>query len=199
MARRRRKNIKIGNFTIGDGYPALIVAETGTNHNGNVEVAIKMIEAARRCGADAVKFQTIDAEASYIKGTAPYNIYSRIGFVKDEWMRLKRAASKNKILFFSAPADIPSVRVLKEIKVPLMKISSSSMTNIALVREIAGLGIPVMISTGMSYLKEVKAVVSEIEKKGVKDIMILHCTSLYPAKAGQLNLNALMTLRETFP
>lgn len=198
MRKNIRRSIKIGRYVIGDSSPVFIVAETGTNHNGNIEIAIKMIEAAKHCGADAIKFQTIDADASYIEGTLPHGIYKKARFTKEEWLTLKKAASENKIIFFSAPADIPSARILKSVRLPLIKISSGSMTNIALVREVSGYGIPVMISTGMSYLSEVKRVVSEIEKAGVKDIIILHCTSSYPADNSQLNLNAIKTLRDTF-
>jgi N-acetylneuraminate synthase/N,N'-diacetyllegionaminate synthase len=196
---RERKEIKIGRRTIGDDFPTFIVAETGTNHNGNVNIGIKMVEAAKRCGADAIKFQTIDADASYIKGTVAYNIYKKIRFTKNDWIRLKNAAAKNNILFFSAPADIPSVEMLADLDLKVIKISSGSMTNIALVRRIAELRIPVMISTGMAYLWEVKKTVSELQKRGVKDIIILHCTSLYPADNTQLNLNAIKQLREVFP
>ena len=195
---KTRRDIKVGKHFIGDRFPVFVIAETGTNHNGNIEVAIKMIEEARRCGADAVKFQTIDADASYIKGTAPYNIYRRIRFTINDWNRLKRAAFQNNILFFSAPADIPSVEVFKSVKTPLIKISSGSMTNIALARKIAELKIPVMVSTGMSYLSEVRQTVSELEKRGIDDIIILHCTSLYPARCNQLNLKAIETLSSIF-
>jgi len=198
ISNRTRKIVKIGKRTIGDRSPVFIVAETGTNHNGNIEVAIKMIEAAKRCGADAVKFQTIDADASYIKDTLPYNIYKHMKFTLNDWKRLKKAALQNNIIFFSAPADVLSVDIFKAVKLPVIKISSGSMTNIALVRRMAKLKIPVMISTGMSYLSEVKMVVSEFERRGVKDLIIFHCTSLYPAGPDQLNLNAIKVLRESF-
>ena len=198
MKKIKRKNVKIAKRIIGDNSPVFIIAETGTNHNGNIETALKMVEKAALLGADAVKFQTIDADASYIKGTLPYNIYNNIRFTKNDWKRIKNAADKNNISFFSAPADIPSVHMLKDVGMPVVKISSGSMTNIALVREMAELKVPVMISTGMSYLKEIKGVVSEFEKKGAKDIIILHCISLYPAESHQLNLNAIKVLGENF-
>jgi len=194
----KEKTIRLGRHLVGEGRPVFMVAETGTNHGGNIEVAVKMIEAAKRAGADAVKFQTIDAEASYIRGTLPHKAYGKIRFTKDDWMRLKRAANQNGILFFSAPADIPSVDMLKAVKIPVVKISSGSMTNIALARRMASLKVPVMISTGMSYLSEVKGVVREFEKNGVRDIIILHCTSLYPAEIDQLNLEAIRALKRTF-
>lgn len=193
-----RKRIRIGKKFIGDNDPVFIVAETGTNHNGRMDVALKMIEAARRMGSDAVKFQTIDADASYIKGSLPHSIYRKIRFTKSDWLRLKKAADANGLVFFSAPADMPSLEIFRDITMLLTKISSPSMTNIALVRKMAGLGLPVIVSTGMAYLDEVKAVVREFERHGTKDIMIMHCTSLYPAQAEHLNLNSILTLRKAF-
>lgn len=193
-----RKEVKIGSRIIGDSRPVFMIAEAGTNHNGNIDVALRMIESARQSGADAVKFQTIDPDASYIKGSLPHNIYRKLSFAKKDWLRLKKAAKANGLIFFSAPADIPSVELCRDIKLPLIKISSPSMTNIALVRKMAGLGLPVIVSTGMAYLDEVKTVVREFERHGAKDIMIMHCTSLYPAPAECLNLNSILTLRKAF-
>lgn len=192
------KRIKVGKKFIGENEPVFIVAETGTNHNGRMDVALKMIEAAARTGADAVKFQTVNADASYIRGSLPHNIYRKISFKKDDWITLKKAADANGLVFFSAPADIPSLELLRDVKMPLIKISSPSMTNIALVRSMAGLGIPVIISTGMAYIHEVRTAAREFKQHGAKDIVLMHCTSLYPAPPEALNLNSIVTLRRVF-
>ena len=99
--------VKIRDRGIGEGNPVFIVAEVGTNHNGRVDLALEMVDRAAEIGADAVKFQPVDPRASYIEGSEPFQIYSRVWLGMEEWVRIRERAEKNGLVFFAAPADIP--------------------------------------------------------------------------------------------
>ncbi len=191
--------IQIKNHRIGGTNPVFIVAEVGTNHNGKVDLALEMVDRAAEIGADAVKFQPVDPRASYIEGSEAYRIYSRVWLGPDEWVRIKDRAEKNGLVFFAAPADIPGARMMQKLGLPLVKISSPSMTNVPLQDTVAEFGIPVMVSTGMAYLGEVEKVVQRLTEKGVKEIILLHCVSVYPSPPECANLNSMKTMMDVFP
>lgn len=184
---------------IGGDHSAFIVAEIGTNHNGRLDIALEMVDRAKEVGVDAVKFQPVDPGASYIEGSEAYHIYTNVWLKQEDWLKIKERAENNDIVFFAAPADIPGALMMKKVGLSLIKISSPSMTNVPLQNTIATFDIPVMVSTGMAYLGEVEKVVRNLEEKGCREIILLHCVSLYPAPMDCLNLSAMKTMIEVFP
>lgn len=190
--------MKVKNKRIGENAPVFIIAEMGTNHNGRTELAFKMIREAAKAGVDAVKVQVVNPEESYIKGSTSYNIFKKVYLDFNVLKKLKREAERRGLIFFGTAGDISSLDMLLELKVPLIKISSGCMTDVILLRKIARTDLPIIISTGMSYLEEVKEAVSELAAHGAKNIALLHCVSTYPAPYAEINLKAMDILRSEF-
>ncbi len=187
-----------------------IIAEAGVNHNGSIELAKKLITAAAGAGADAVKFQTFKSEdlvsinaqkAEYQKHTTD-SMESQLEMIKKFELSIKDhqelvAYAKNmKIMFLSTPFDERSVDLLIELGVPIIKIGSGEVTNHPFLRYVSGKGMPIILSTGMSTLEEVAEAVSVIRKAGCKDLVLLHCTSNYPARQEDCNLLAMKTMAD---
>lgn len=188
-----------------------IIAEAGVNHNGNIKIAKKLIDAAVEAGADAVKFQTFKAEnlvtkdapkADYQKETTgagkQYEMLKKLELSFEEHVILKDYCDKKGIMFLSTPFDFESVDLLDKIGVSLYKISSGDLTNIPFLKYIARFNKPMIVSTGMANLGEVELALDAI--KSVKDnkVSLLHCTSNYPAAYESVNLNAMLTLKNAF-
>lgn len=205
------KNIRISNKVIGTGSPCFIIAEAGVNHNGDVSLAKKMIEAAKKAGADAVKFQAYKTEHLVTKTAAKvpyqlkatgrgsqYSMLKKLELSERDIEKLADHAKKKEIIFLASPFDRESVDLLHRLKVPAFKIASGEITNFPLLRHIAKKKKPVIMSTGMSTLVEVKAAVRLLAKEGVRDIALLHCVSDYPARVEELNLRAMDRLKRTF-
>lgn len=190
--------IKVKNKRIGDGAPVFIIAEIGTNHNGRLDLALRMVREAAKAGVDAVKLQVVDPDESYVKPSPSYKIFKKIRLDISALRNIKREAEKRGLIFFATPGDMRSLEILVRLKVPLIKISSGCMTNITLLRKIAKTRLPVIMSTGMSYLSEVKKAVSELEAHGAKKIALLHCVSSYPTLPKEVNLRRMNTLRSEF-
>ena len=191
--------IEIDGRAIGAGEPTFIVAEVGINHNGDMDLAHKMIDSAAEVGADAVKFQTTDADASYVPGTPSYQAFAGISLSYDNYQELIDHSRNKGIIFFTTPGDWPSLELCKQLSLPAIKISSGLMTNLPVVLEAATLGVPIIMSTGGAYLWEVGEVVQNLEKIGKKDIALLHCVSIYPAADEMLNLSAIPVMQTAFP
>ncbi len=208
----RDEKIHIGNRLIGGSEPVFIIAEAGINHNGDVNLAKLLIDEAARVGADAVKFQTfhadnivsrIAAKADYQKSTtspdeSQYDMIKKLELPNEAFHELSDYAKKRNILFLSTPFDEESVDLLEQIGVPAYKISSGEITNYALLKKIAEMQKPVILSTGMATLEEVKAAVSILKTGGAENIILLHCTTSYPAPMNSVNLRAMETLRSAF-
>ncbi len=207
-----KKEIELGGRKIGQDYPTYIVAELSANHNQNFDTAVKMIEAAKACGAHAVKLQTytpdtltIDCDRSYfrIKGTlwSDMNLYElyRRAYTPWEWQsQLKQKADEIGIDFFSTPFDDTAVDFLEEINVPVYKIASFELVDIPLLKKVACTGKPVIMSTGMASLAEIDEAVTALRDGGCHSIVLLKCTSAYPAPAEEMNLKAISHLAESF-
>lgn len=189
-----------------------IIAEAGVNHNGSVETAKQLVDVAVRAGVDAVKFQTFKTE-SVVSRYAPKAGYQKRTTNKDEtqlemlkglelssddFKQLADYARKKNIIFLSSPFDKKSADLLDEIGVPAFKVASAEITNLPLLKYIAGKGKPVILSTGMSSLGEVEEAVKVIKNEGVKDIVLLHCVTSYPAKVEDVNLKAIQTMKSAF-
>jgi len=188
-----------------------IIAEAGVNHNGDMDIAKQLVDAAVKCGADAVKFQTFNAEelvtpdsktAAHQKKSGMNNQFDLLKsqeFSFDEFKEIKNYCDKKKIEFISTPYDVKSVELLNKIGVKRFKIASAELVNKLVVEAIAKTKKPVILATGMSTLEEVKRTVDFIKKNGGKDITLLHCTSSYPAPYEQVNMNVMQqTLKNTF-
>ena len=204
------KRVKIGDRWVGEGEPVFIIAEAGVNHNGNLEMAKRLIEVAAEAGADAIKFQTFKtdrvitrgaAKASYQEGPVAetqYEMVKRLELTKDDFLALRDYTKGKEILFISTPFDEESANFLEGLEVPAFKIGSGDLTNLPLLKHIANKRLPIILSTGMSTLEEVKEAVQTISAVGNPDLILLHCTSAYPAAFEDANLKAMITLREEF-
>jgi len=192
--------------------PCFIIAEAGVNHNGDLHLAKKLIDAAKESGADAVKFQTFKAEnlvslqaekAPYqIKNTgaseSQYDMIKALELSDDEFCELKNYAEEKKIIFLSTPFDHQSADFLDELGISLLKIPSGEITNIPLIEHIGKKKKPVILSTGMSTLGEVEEAIEALKIRGTTAITLLHCTTSYPAPIESVNLAAMETLHCAF-
>lgn len=206
------KKVRIGDRLLGEGEPCFVIAEAGVNHNGDVNLAKKLIDVAREAGADAVKFQTFKTEevfsieakkVKYQKETTGtdetlFEMIKKLEFSERDFEDLYAYAQERKIAFLSSPFDGGSVDLLDRLGVPAFKIASGEITNFPLLRHITAKGRPIILSTGMSTLAEVEDALNVIQDEGMKDIILLHCVSNYPAKIENTNLKAMETLRQAF-
>ena len=206
------KEIKIGNRIIGEGHPVFIVAEIGINHNGDPVLAEKLIRAAADAGVDAVKFQTFKAEDfvavntpkdEYMKNETGssepmYDMFKRLELPQNSYRSLKDLAESMGLIFFSSPFSESAVDFLFNLDVKVFKIASAEITNLPILRYIGRKGLPVILSTGMSKMDEVKTAVKTLEAGGCKNIILLHATISHPAKKEDLNLRAIGTLKNDF-
>ncbi|HEU4369326.1 MAG TPA: N-acetylneuraminate synthase [Methylomirabilota bacterium] len=196
---------------LGEG-PAFVVAEAGVNHNGDLELARRLVDAAAEAGADAVKFQTFRTDA-LVSGAAPKARYQVETTGGDESQRamltrlelgpeahavLRDHAAARGIVFFSTPFDEASADLLDRLGVELLKVPSGEATNVPLLRHLAAKGRPIILSTGMCTLDEVATAVATLREAGDPPLAILHCVSAYPAPAEDTNLRAMDTLRARF-
>ena len=190
--------IKIGNKWVGENSPLFIVAEGGINHNGSLKIAKKIVERAAISGADAVKFQTFKAEDMASPASKFFKIFKKIELSSNDFKELADYAKSQKIIFLSTPFSEKSVDLLCKIKVPAFKIASGDITHIPLLAYAAKKKKPMIISTGMSYLSEIKFAVKKILSTGNKKIILLHSNSAYPTPPKEVNLNAIFTLKKNF-
>ena len=181
---------------IGPGQPTFVIAEIGINHGGDADICAAMIEAIARAGADAVKLQTVDADESYPPGTEAYLAHKRAELSAGALERLCARAAGLGLAGFSTPGDVSDLALMVRAGMRAVKISSGQLTNVPLVRAAARTGLPLLLSTGMAYLEEVVDTVSIAREAGCTDLVVLHCTSLYPAPADSLNLRALAGIAE---
>jgi len=204
--------IKIHGREIRAGFPTYIIAEMSGNHNQDFGQAVKIIEAARHSGADAVKLQTytpdtltIDCNNEYfrIKGTlwegrTLHDLYGE-AYTPWEWQpKLKRVAESLGLDLFSTPFDSTSVDFLEGMGVPAYKVASFEIVDLPLIRKIAATGKPVILSTGMASLAEVEEAVQVIRQTGTENLALLKCTSAYPAPIEEANLRTIPHLSQAF-
>lgn len=205
-------NVKIGNKTIGEKEPVFIVAELSANHMQDFDVAVDTIHAIKDSGADAVKFQTftpdtitVNSDKSYFKiegtlwhGRTLHDLYKE-AYMPWEWQpELKRIAEKLGLLCFSSPFDKTAVDFLEKMNVPAYKIASFEVTDTPLVEYTASKGKPVIISTGIAELCDIEMAVNACKKVGNQQIIVLKCTSSYPAPMELMNLKTIPNMAETF-
>jgi len=189
-----------------------IIAEAGVNHNGSVEIAKKLIRVAKDCGADAIKFQTFKAEKLVSKntpkaryqmendkgGSTQFEMLKKLELNPEDFIELKKYCEETGIDFLSSPFDEASCDFLEEIGVTSFKIGSGEITNIPFLKHIAHKCKPIILSTGMSTLGEVKEALSAIYNETSEKVSLLHCVTEYPAPFDQINLTAMQTLKNVF-
>jgi N-acetylneuraminate synthase len=205
--------VRIKNFSIGREHPCVIIAEAGVNHNGDINIAHRLIDAAKQTGVDAVKFQSFTAKALVtphskkadyqLKTTrgdnSQFSMLKQLELSLEEQAQLKKHCDEKGILYLCTPYDQESADLLEGIGVDAYKIASTDTANIPFLREIAKKNIPVILSTGMSNLGEVEASVNELKKNGLDGkIIILQCTSEYPVPLEDINLRAMKTMERAF-
>jgi N,N'-diacetyllegionaminate synthase len=204
--------ITIGPRTIGRGHPLFFIAEIGVNHNGDMGLAKRLIDAAVDAGADAAKFQTFSAERLNTRRApkADYHIQTTGPDSEQSWFDLLRSQEltptmhrelmdycrRRGIVFLSTPYDEQSADLLEDCGVPAFKIASTDANNIPLLRHVARKGRPMILSTGMCTMAEVKESVGAIRKEGLEQVILMHCTAAYPAPLDQSHLRAMVTLQE---
>lgn len=195
---------KIGDREIGDGKPIFVIAEAGINHNGDADIARKMIIAAARTGADAVKFQTFTAEGLVSKRLRPkaFELFKALELKREAYKELMHIAKEEGIMFLSTPFDEDSARFLAGLEIRAMKISSGDVTNLPFLSFIGTLCIPVILSTGASNITEISEAVETLIYRRIgqfwKNLMLLHCLSSYPSPMSQLHLNVIENMKKVF-
>jgi pseudaminic acid synthase len=204
------KNFKIGAREIGEGFPVYIVAEMSANHNRRIETALKLIDAAKAAGADAVKIQTFtadtitldsDADCFRVKGTlwdgtTLHELYSKASMPWEWYPRLAEAAKSQGIGFFSTPFDESAVDFLEKMDAPAYKIASSELIDLPLIRRAASKGKPLLLSTGMATREEIGEAVDA--SAGCAGIALLKCTAAYPAEPREMNLLTIPDMAREF-
>ena len=198
--------IKIGDRKIGDGHPPYVIAEIGVNHNGILDLALQLIDAAVDAGVDAVKFQKRNLEKLYPKkyldnvNAGEKNlayllpILQRVELSDDDYLRLVEYCQKKEITFMCTPFDTSSADFLDQIGVPAFKVASADMTNLPLLDHLSKTGKPMILSTGMSSMEEVEFTVNFLKEREV-EFALLHCNSAYPASFEDINLRFMNQLR----
>ena len=193
-------SFRIGRRRIDNDKPAYILAEIGINHGGDISLAKEMIDAAAICGADGVKFQSFKAGDLVDKHASPeyYKLFKSVELSKADHLRLFSHCKLRDLNFLSTPFDNKMVDMLLDLGVKAVKVASGDLTHHPLLRYIGSKKIPVILSTGMSYLSEVDEARRILYESGCPSMVLLHCVSRYPAKAENLNLHGMVKLKDAF-
>ena len=203
-----KREIKIGDRLIGDAHPTYIVAEIGINHNGDIEIAKKLIRVAKKVGVDAVKFQKRTPELCVPEkqrnkmretpwGYITYMEYRRrVEFGEKEYKAIDKLCKELSITWFASVWDEPSADFMEEFNTVCYKLPSAALTDHALLQKVRKTGRPLILSTGMSTFEQIE---KAIEVVGTDNLLIMHSTSTYPCDPHELNLNMISTLKKRFP
>jgi sialic acid synthase len=204
------KTIKIGDRLVGEGQPCFVIAEGGVNHNGQRDLALKLIDVAARAGADAIKFQKRSIpdiliraalDAPYVKPSSLGATYGehreRLELAEEVYWELVDVTRKMSLVFLASAWDRPSADFLDTLGVPAFKMASADLTNLPLLDHVAGKRKPIILSTGMSEMDEIADAVATVRRHH-DDLILLQCTSTYPAENEDLNLRAIDLLRREF-
>jgi N-acetylneuraminate synthase len=206
------KPIEIAGRPVGPGHPCFIIAEAGVNHNGQIDLARQLVEAAAKAKADAVKFQTFRADrlvtpmaakARYQQGKTPADeshleMIRRLELSPEAHIELMDLSRRSGILFLSTPFDEESADFLESLGVAAFKLPSGEVTNHRLLRHVARKSKPIILSTGMCNLGEVESAVRAIDSEGNCNLVLLHTVSNYPAEPSDVNLRAMQTMASAF-
>lgn len=190
--------IPFGSRRIGPGAPVLVIAEIGINHEGVVETCARMVEAAAHAGADAIKLQTVDADANYVGGTESHRVFSVASLTREETARMFSLARANGLEVFTTAGDPATLKWVNQLDPAAQKISSGLLTHLPLIREAARTGRPLLMSTGMAEPADIDAAVAAAREGGAEAIGLFQCTSLYPAPPETLDLAVIGWMEETY-
>lgn len=206
------KTVTINGVKIGQGHKPYIVAELSANHNGDLDLALKTIEEAKACGADAIKLQTYSADTMTINCDKPdfqitegpwagnnlYELYQQAQTPFDWHEAMFNKARELGLTCFSTPFDETAVDLLESLDAPAYKVASFEMTDLPLIERVAKTGKPMIISTGMASFDEIKEAVSTAKNAGCEELIVLHCISGYPVPYEQSNLRTINALEREF-
>lgn len=205
--------IRIGKHTLGLGHPAFIVAEMSGNHGGSLECALEIVRAAKRAGADAIKLQTYTADTITLKcdredfripngpwadHSTLWDLYAKAHTPWDWHEAIFREARRVGLEVFSSPFDESAVDLLEQLNSPAYKIASPEITHIPLLEKVARTGKPVIISTGIAELADIELALATLRNAGAKEIIVLKCTTAYPAPPEDSNLRTIADMNSRF-
>ena len=204
--------IEIENHRIGENEPVFIIAEVGVNHNGNLQMAKKLIKEAAKTGADCVKFQTFKAErvvvndapkANYQLNTtaadeSQLNMLKKLEMSMGSYKEIIACCKEHDVIFISTPYNIEDVDFLEELGVSAYKLASIHVAEPWFARYVAKTGKPIILSTGMATLQEIDETIKAIRETGNNKLVLLQCTTNYPSKLTDTNLHAMQTLANTY-
>jgi N-acetylneuraminate synthase len=195
--------VTFGTQTVGPGHPPYVVAEIGSNHNGDIDLCRQLIDAAAEAGADCVKFQSwtmtsMVSEAAYRSSETLRSEMEAYLFTPEQHHAAAEHCRERGIAFASTPFSNEEADLLESLDVPFFKIASMDITNLRLLRYVAGKGRPMVVSTGMAMLGAIEQAVEAIRSEGNQDLVLLHCVSLYPMKPSQVHLRNIEMLRTAF-
>lgn len=202
------RSVEYKSLKIGDGFPVFVIAEIGINHNGSLDVAKKLIDAAKSAGCDAVKFQKrtpeicVPKDQWYVERDTPWGRMTyidyrhKVEFSRDDYSVVDKYCNEKNIVWFASCWDVEAVDFIEQFDVHIYKTASAALTDIDLLLKHKKLNKPVIVSTGMSTMEEIE----EAEKIfGEENILIAHSTSSYPCPNNELNLKMITTLRDKYP
>lgn len=207
------KEIRIGDRLISENSPAFIIAEMSGNHNMDFERAVAIVKAAKEAGADAIKLQTYTADTITLDCDDPcfrleqdalwdgmilHKLYQE-AYTPWEWQpKLKEIADEIGIMLFSSPFDLTSIDFLEEMDVPAYKVASSEINDIPFLKKIAKTGKPIIISTGIAYMEDIERALRTCKEAGNENVILLKCSTAYPAPYEEINLKTIPNMKETF-
>lgn len=201
-----RKEVIVGNKTIGDNSPCFIIAEIGINHNGSVDLAKKMIDEAVMAGCDAVKFQKrtvtkvytpeeLDVYRPNYYGSTNRDLKLGLELSYEDYCTIDKYCKEKKIMWFASCWDLDSVDFIEQFDVPCHKVASAMLTDDEFLLKLKSLGKPILLSTGMSSMEEIRHAVDLL---GEDNLVLFHCTSTYPTNHTEINLRVIEAFREEF-
>ncbi len=198
---------------VGEGHPPYIIAEIGSNHNGDMQLAKELVDAAKEAGADAAKFQswsnkTLISKAEYARNThyddtkkhfgSLFEMVDKYQFTPEQHYEIAEHCQKRNIDFMSTPFANDEVDLLLELNVPAIKIASMDVNHLLLLKKAASSAKPIILSTGMANLAEIAQALNTLKDNGAKEISLLHCISIYPPDYPDIHLNNIIGLKESF-
>lgn len=207
------KSVKLGNVEVGQGYPPYIIAEIGSNHNGNMDLCRRLIDSAADAGAHAVKFQSwtessLIAKEEYDRNTEYSDKKKHFGslremvkayqFTAEQHLEARAHCQSRGIAFCSSTFSDAETDLLEKLDVPFFKVASMDVVNLPLLKHVARKQRPVIISTGMATLAEIEQAVETVRSEGNEKIVLLHCVSIYPPDYDMIHLRNLATLQQAF-
>ena len=205
--------IKISNKYVGENFKPFIIAEAGINHNGSVKKALKMVEIAKECKADAIKFQTYSTDEfisnknkkykykikNKLISESMYSIFKRCELSINDWKKIKNKCDKEKIIFLSTPSSYDDLRLLRKLKVPAIKIGSDDFNNIPLIQSVVKSKLPLILSSGMSTLKEIETTLKYSGALKGYPVILMLCVSNYTTNPVDVNIKRLGYLKNKYP